>query len=200
MAPTGGPTYNIVLPLILTNLSSVLRVPEVVSRAKVKILQQVLSALVHLHTNNLAHRDIKSANILVDRYGPHPLVLISDYGCGTLEMPAEYDNEGTIHCLAPEQRKGERHDHRVDCWQAGLVAAELLGFVLEKRISNLEELQPCHDFLDTHTDPDEAAIATVAKALLAINPKDRLTALEGAKHLNEHLSAKRISKKTRLQK
>ena len=50
------------------------------------ILKQTLCGLEYLHKNNLIHRDIKAANLLVDNSG---LVLLADFGVSSSLEPTD---------------------------------------------------------------------------------------------------------------
>lgn len=52
-------------------------------RTSVLILTQILSGIAHLEQNQIAHRDLKTDNILVDLSQGHafPEVVVSDFGC-----------------------------------------------------------------------------------------------------------------------
>lgn len=106
-------------------------VPEpIVSR----YLRQLFSALAHLHTHGITHRDVKTSNILLmTNEWTTPLVL-ADFGHATNSIHMR-SCMGTAPYVAPEVArcslvpKSQRvpYDHRCDVWSAGVVAIELLS-------------------------------------------------------------------------
>ena len=95
-----------------------------------KYFQQLINTLFYLHSQNIAHRDVKIDNILLDKN--HDLKLI-DFGLSTkytddslLDQPC-----GTIVYAAPEVLEGkEYHGMLADVWSSGIVLFGMLaGFL-----------------------------------------------------------------------
>jgi len=99
------------------------------------IISQVASALDAAHAAGLVHRDVKPANMLVDRRPDRPHhVYLSDFGVSkgtlTLSSPAltkfgEY--LGTPLYTAPEQIQGHTVDGRADQYALACTAFEMLA-------------------------------------------------------------------------
>lgn len=80
-----------------------------------KLLQQLVSALGHMHSNNLVHRDLKTENVLIT----------GDYDAKLIDMGIACD-VGTVArlvagYLAPEICAGKRIGPEADCWGLGLI-------------------------------------------------------------------------------
>ena len=86
----------------------------------------VADALEHLHDNGWMHLDLKPENVMVDLRG-HPYLIDFDTAQTIPSRPKKSAlNSGTPSYMAPEQLKGEPHDHRADIYAFGVTAYELL--------------------------------------------------------------------------
>ena len=106
-----------------------------------ELLIQMAGALAEAHAHNIVHRDIKLSNILVDRSGPRPRFVLTDFGVGrTAEgIQAEKHTGGTYLFMAPEQLRG-RPGPQSDLWALGVVAYRLLTGQMPFNGANLHEL------------------------------------------------------------
>ncbi|MBA3379571.1 MAG: protein kinase [Chloroflexia bacterium] len=95
--------------------------------AVVRILEQVASALGHLHERAIVHLDIKPQNLIRNADGSIKLI---DFGLAQSMAPRQDtvggSAFGTAAYLAPEQGSGEAVDQRTDVYALGCVAYELL--------------------------------------------------------------------------
>lgn len=112
-------------------------------RTRILIFAQVLEGVAHLHRYGVAHRDLKSDNILIDLNDDvHPVVVLADFGCCLadrvhgLQLPytsADIDKGGNAALMAPEiigQQPGTFSvlDYRkADLWACGALAYEVFG-------------------------------------------------------------------------
>ncbi|WWC87672.1 uncharacterized protein L201_002563 [Kwoniella dendrophila CBS 6074] len=97
------------------------------------LMKQILEGMAYIHANNFIHRDIKTANILVDKHG---LIMIADFGLArtwtsTESLPKHLSNEYTNMVVtrwyrAPELLLGDTHyTPAVDMWSLGCVLGEM---------------------------------------------------------------------------
>ena len=89
---------------------------------------QILEGLEYLHFHNVIHRDIKGANILVDRDG---ICRLSDFGgskiiASELEFNQHNSFKGTPNWMAPEIIKSQEHSRFSDIWSVGCTIIEMI--------------------------------------------------------------------------
>jgi hypothetical protein len=87
---------------------------------------QAAQGLAEAHKKGITHRDIKSANIMIDENGQ---IKIMDFGLAKVAGGALITKEarpmGTVAYMSPEQARGESVDHRTDIWALGVVLYEM---------------------------------------------------------------------------
>ena len=91
------------------------------------VLRAATSALAYAHERGIVHRDIKSANILVDRDGR---VVVSDFGIARAAEDASLTSTGTMvgtpYFMSPEQCAARRIGPQSDQYSLGVVAFQML--------------------------------------------------------------------------
>jgi serine/threonine protein kinase len=89
------------------------------------IAVQICEGLKEAHEQGVVHRDIKSANIMIDEKNQ---VKIMDFGLAKLKGQTKITKEGTTlgtaAYMSPEQARGMDVDHRTDLWSLGVVLYE----------------------------------------------------------------------------
>lgn len=83
---------------------------------------QVLLGLEYLHYLNLAYRDLKPENLLVDEQG---YIKIADFGFCKIVIGRTYTLCGTPDYLAPEVILNKGHSKAVDFWSYGVLVFEM---------------------------------------------------------------------------
>jgi serine/threonine protein kinase/tetratricopeptide (TPR) repeat protein len=156
------------------------------------ISRQIAAGLAAAHEKGIIHRDIKSANIILE---PTGLVKILDFGLakaipraitdpGT-DMTSAHTLDstsghffGTLHFIAPEQARGQNADVRSDLFSAGVVmyhmAAGHLPFNAEAPLLVLDKIREGEPEPFVPIDPSfPPAAAKIISRLLQKDPADR---------------------------
>ncbi|XP_067027287.1 mitogen-activated protein kinase kinase kinase 1-like isoform X1 [Acropora muricata] len=99
-------------------------------RIVISYSKQVLQGVAYLHQNQVIHRDIKGANILVDSTGQN--IRIADFGAAArlatqMTGAGEFQGQllGTVAFMAPEVLRGESYGRSCDVWSVGCVVIEM---------------------------------------------------------------------------
>jgi serine/threonine-protein kinase len=93
----------------------------------VRYAVQISNGLKEAHRNEVVHRDVKSANVVISNRD-HAVVM--DFGLaklrGQTRLTREGTTVGTVSYMSPEQARGEDVDRRSDVWSLGVVLYEML--------------------------------------------------------------------------
>lgn len=97
-------------------------------------VRQILEGLAYLHAQDIIHRDIKGANVLVDNKGQ---VKISDFGISKRVEVSAFSNpakgghlnrpslQGSVFWMAPEVVKQTSYTLKADIWSLGCLVVEM---------------------------------------------------------------------------
>jgi len=91
-----------------------------------RFASDIVNALVHLRRLRIAHRDVRSDNLLLNSAGVVKLGDFSNAVQVTAEQPLCSDIVGVVYWQAPEMRSGLYDPLRVDIWSLGATVWELL--------------------------------------------------------------------------
>lgn len=87
------------------------------------IARELLTGIAYLHSMNLAHRDLKSANVMLSVEGGVKMI---DFGlCADMSQGVRDDVCGSPFWLPPEMIKNETHSTPVDIWSYAICLMEL---------------------------------------------------------------------------
>ncbi len=122
--------YFVVMKFIEgASLREIMKSERISPRRSARLIAMVADALHYAHQHGIWHRDVKPANILIDKSGTPYL---TDFGLAIHEdQQYLHQNElaGTYPYMSPEQISGEsaQLDGRSDIWSLGVVFYELLA-------------------------------------------------------------------------
>lgn len=128
----------------------------------IKVALDVSKGMNYLHQNNIIHRDLKAANLLMDE---NEVVKVADFGVARVKtqsgvMTAE---TGTYRWMAPEVIEHKPYDQKADVFSFAIVLWELLTAKLP------------YEYLT----PLQAAVGVVQKGLRPTIPKGTNLKLAG---------------------
>merc|ERR1711915_867 len=126
-SPTSNPPYLLFPYITGGRLDTYLKKFRKFSSATALFFSaEVVSALAYHHSFNIAHRDLKPKNILLDKEGH---IVIIDFGFSKIINKRSSTMCGTPQYLAPEIIQVDGHDKAVDWWALGIIIYEMLvGF------------------------------------------------------------------------
>jgi len=145
---------------------------------KLRILEQICYALGYAHRNDLIHRDVKPANVIVQ---PDGNVKLLDFGIARQEktdgrLTRTGHVIGTLQYMAPERLKNAAFDGRSDIFAVGVVMFQLLTgqlpFTGDYSIVH-KILTEKHPPLSQYLEQYPAALDGIIDRALAKNPDDR---------------------------
>lgn len=104
------------------SLKAILATSPPVESVAVQWVCEIAAALHHAHEQGVIHRDVKPANILIDRHGR---AMLADFGIAQSPLKAA-KSVGTVRYMSPEQLAGAPADKRADVFSLGVVLHEVL--------------------------------------------------------------------------
>ena len=102
----------------LLHNSNVTLTPPLLSR----LALEVATGVAYLHEHSVIHRDIKSANVLLD---DRLHAKVSDFGISTRFAPEHTAETGTYRSMAPEVITHQSYDHHCDVFSYGILLWEM---------------------------------------------------------------------------
>lgn len=157
------------------------------------LLAGLCAALDALHVRNLAHLDVKPANILVDPSGRPTLVDLGLPGARPLTEPTRGELEERFGYLAPEMLDGLAISRRADQFQLGAVLYRLLTG--QRAVTGMDAAELRRSYGRGRVPPPRewrpdlpADVERVLMRLLAWDPDDRFDSLSDLRTaLADHL-------------
>ena len=137
-------------------------------------VNQFVSGLAYCHSMNIAHRDIKPGNMLLDRFGR---IKLADFGLAHLiEKKKLIDSYyGSLAFMAPEILEKRPYDpFKADAWAVGVTIYVMLTGVLPFTGRSVKEFRDAVN-VGLYSLPNGAPpiIITIIKHLLVVDPTMR---------------------------
>ncbi|XP_035391217.1 mitogen-activated protein kinase kinase kinase 1 isoform X1 [Electrophorus electricus] len=155
--------------------------------------EQLLRGLAYLHENQIIHRDIKGANLLIDSTGQR--LRIADFGAaarlaskGTGAGEFQGQLLGTIAFMAPEVLRGQQYGRSCDVWSVGCAIIEMScakpPWNAEKHSNHLALIFKIASATTAPTIPSHLSpgLRDVTLRCLELQPADRPPSRELLKH------------------
>ena len=141
------------------------------------IAKQIISAVCYCHQNHIAHRDLKTGNILFDQYGR---IKVADFGlCKETTRGFVETFNGSLLYAPPELLKGLGHDpFQADIWSLGVLLYRLVTgqYPWPLRCRNqLRESIMTGEILPIET---PHPLLKLIKRMIVVDPKARITSEE----------------------
>jgi len=148
---------------------------------------QLMDGVAFLHSQNVAHRDIKTSNVLID--AERGLLKICDLGSAK-EMKKGDSNVSYIcsrNYRAPEVLLGKSYGVAIDVWSCGCVIAEMVVQEVlfqapsaEALLNRIRKLDPnlSEHILTSSKRSDVGDLVSVIRKMLVCDPKSRATSKE----------------------
>lgn len=130
--------------------------------AALRLVGELAAGLAAAHARGVAHRDVKSANVMLTRRTPGLRIL--DFGLARLaDDPAEHSQAGTPAYMAPEPVRGPA----ADVYSTAITFCELVHGELPSSVSAMPALANWPD-----------AVARIIQRALATQPEQRPSSAE----------------------
>lgn len=157
---------------------------------------QIADALAEAHHRNVLHRDIKSANVMINERGQLKILdfglakltkTVSDESLVTNELTQLGKPFGTASYMSPEQARGEAADARSDIFSLGIVMYEMFTGRLPFRGKTSVDVM--HAVLHTDPDPIEGVPSRLQQIVSTALAKDKTARYQTADALLDDLRA-----------
>lgn len=147
-----------------------------------KVFITVVKGLKALHDLDIMHRDLKSANVFLNKDGTSKL---GDLNVSKVAKKGlSYTQTGTPYYASPEVWRDEAYDIKSDIWSLGCVLYEMITLKPPFRADNMQGLykKVLKGQYPKISDKYSIDIQTIVRILLQVSPKKRPTCADILNH------------------
>ena len=143
-----------------------------------RIFIDILLGIKYLHDNDIIHRDLKSANIFIDK---NLRAIIGDFGVSKIlnDNVKTYTQIGTPLYLSPEIINKNKYDKKIDIWSLGCILYEIIAldqpFISSKSFQALYSKIISGNFPKIYNNLYSKDLLSMIDILLEVNPKKRIS-------------------------
>jgi len=109
--------------IILPYIGPTLRNRKVIYPQVKNVMWQLFTAILHMESKGVMHRDIKSTNIVM---GNDHVPVIIDFSISTIERTSNNTNVVTPMYRCPDLYHSLEYDHRIDIWSMGVIMYNII--------------------------------------------------------------------------
>ena len=153
--------------------------PHLIKENILRYTTELLSAFCFIHSNQIAHLDIKPPNVFLDKYGR---LKVADFGLATFCKPGEKKTTicGSALFLPPEMIKKQAYDpFKADVWSLGVsLYLIVVGSIPWLNLEMSEALKLMQAFQPDLPLNCPKAVRDVVKQCLVVDPSKRPSIFE----------------------
>ena len=139
--------------------------------------------LDYLNSKNIAHRDLKPDNIMINKRG---YIKIIDFGTAKIIKDFTYTLTGTPYYISPEILKGKGYSFSCDYWSVGVIAYEIYYNCYPFGNGAMDAMEVYRDTIKKELSfpyKGDKSVINFIKAILTKNVAKRLCSLEAVKKM-----------------
>lgn len=168
-------------------LSHIRRYDRFSEAASRRLVQQLLEAVLHMHTHRVIHRDLKPENILLHQMDDTYVLKVADLGLSIRDDKPCHVARGTPVYYSPEMVCHTAYGAPSDMWNVGVITFIMICGYHPFDPYALDDIPSIQDRIRNNSwSFDDECCTAAAKdfihRLLRTHPQERMTAAEALEH------------------